>query len=168
MNPMNMRRYWLIRALLLLAVGGSCEGLRADMGMQFRGKLIEPPLCSINGGKTVDVDFGERLGVNKVDGVNYRQTVDYRINCEGNAGKDGMTLILSGTASTFDNTALQTSMGDLGIRIYQNNIPMAPGSKIVVNPSSPPQLEAVPVQRAGAVLDKGLFEATATLQANYQ
>ncbi|CAI2486732.1 MULTISPECIES: fimbrial protein [Serratia] len=166
MQSINMRRYWHIHALLLLALGKAGVGQATEM--QFRGKLIEPPVCSINDDGIVDVNFGDRLGVNKVDGVNYRQAVNYRISCEGSTGTDGMTLIFSGAVSTFDKAALQTSMSDLGIRIYQNDQPMAPGSKIAINPSSPPQLEAVPVQRPGAVLSEGQFEATATLQVNYQ
>lgn len=104
--------------------------------MQFRGTLIEPPPCTINDDGVIDVDFGDRVGINKVDGVNYRQTIGYRITCEPGIGKWDMMLRLNGTATSFDEAAVQTNHRYLGIRIYQNAAPFKVGSSLPIDHSS--------------------------------
>lgn len=62
-------------------------GLAAEeIAMHFRGGLIAPPPCVINAGAKIDVDFGSRVGIKKVDGVNYRQVIDYQLDCEPGLG----------------------------------------------------------------------------------
>ncbi|HFF9834306.1 fimbrial protein [Serratia marcescens] len=155
-------------SLLALLMGQPIVSL-AD-NMSFYGLLVVPPPCTINDNGVVDVNFGARLGVNKVDGVNYRQGVNYQITCENGANPSmSLTLSLSGTVTAFDKEALQTNKENLGIRIYQNDRPFTPGSKLVIGQaSSRPRLEAVPVKKTGAALTEGAFEAWATLRAEYQ
>ncbi|WP_447885645.1 fimbrial protein [Serratia fonticola] len=159
---------------LLLACGlmgeitlAQAKGGEADM--TFHGTLIEPPPCSINNGDQIEVNFGERVGINKVDGVNYRQELSYQITCDnpGN-GKWALKLSLSGGAAGFDRDALLTDKANLGIRVYQNDTPFTPNSTLKIDPANPPRLEAVPVKQAGATLTEGAFEAWATLRADYQ
>jgi len=139
----------------------------ADVG--YRGTLIVPPPCEINDGNRVDVDFGNRVGINKVDGDNYRQPINYQISCEsGSNGVWAMTLSLGAAATGFDKEALSTSKTDLGIRIYQNGKAFTPGSTLAIDQANPPRLEAVPVKKAGATLVEGAFEAWATLRADYR
>lgn len=141
-----------------------------DVKMQFRGTLRAPPPCSIDNGSTVEVDFGQRVGINKVDGVNYRQEVAYSINCESPGDLDwGMAMEIKGAATAFDRAAVQaTGNPDLGIRLYQNGQPFTLNESINIDPTNRPKLEAVPVARPGAVLKEGAFVATATLQVSYQ
>ncbi|WP_077038912.1 fimbrial protein [Serratia sp. S119] len=156
--------------LLALVWGGSGVALAdGDVDMTFRGTLIEPPPCTINDGERVDVDFGERVGINKVDGVNYRQIMNYQITCDNaGSGSWALTLSLTGAAAGFDEQALQTNKTDLGIRVYQNDKPFTPGSTLAIDINNPPRLEAVPVKREGATLTEGAFESWATLRADYQ
>ncbi|WP_422396826.1 fimbrial protein [Serratia ureilytica] len=156
--------------LLALVWGGTGVALAdGDVDMTFRGTLIEPPPCTINDGERVDVDFGERVGINKVDGVNYRQIMNYQITCDNaGSGSWALTLSLTGAVAGFDEQALQTNKTDLGIRVYQNDKPFAPGSTLAIDISNPPRLEAVPVKREGATLTEGAFESWATLRADYQ
>lgn len=166
-----MRKQLTRNALLLVVTMGFLPPLLAEdnADMTFRGTLIETPPCTINDGNQVDVDFGERVGVNKVDGVNYRQMLNYQITCEeGGSGTWALTLNLSGTATGFDGQALQTNKENLGIRIYQNDQPFTPESSLAIDLANPPRLEAVPVKNAGSTLAEGAFEAWATLQAVYQ
>lgn len=136
--------------------------------MHLRGTLRAPPPCEINDGGRVAVDFGQRVGVNKVDGVNYRQAVNYRITCESTQARPWeMVLTLKGTATAFDKAAVQTDNGNLGIRLYRDDVPFTLNSSIKIDPASPPRLEAVPVARPGGLLKEGAFVATATLQADY-
>ncbi|MGP2980184.1 fimbrial protein [Serratia nevei] len=166
-----MRKQLTRDALLLVVTLGLSSSLLAEgnADMTFRGTLIEPPPCTINDGNQVDVDFGERVGVNKVDGVNYRQMLNYQITCDNaGSGSWALTLSLTGAAAGFDEQALQTNKTDLGIRVYQNDQPFTPGSSLAIDLANPPRLEAVPVKNAGSSLAEGAFEAWATLQADYQ
>lgn len=166
MKIMMLSRVCLLPILMSLSATALSAG---DADMVFRGTLIEPPPCSINDDNRVDVDFGERVGINKVDGVNYRQAVNYQITCDNPGSKNwALTLSLTGAAAGFDEQALQTNRTDLGIRIYQNDKPFTPGSTLDINISNPPRLEAVPVKREGATLTEGAFESWATLRADYQ
>ncbi|MFK8256354.1 fimbrial protein [Erwinia sp. AnSW2-5] len=151
-----------------LAGKAALQAKKGEAEMTFRGTLIETPACSINDGNQVDVNFGERLGINKVDGVNYRQKLNYQISCETNHNDWQLTLSLSGNVATFDSVALKTDKDDLGIRIYQGDKPVAPNSTLEIDLANPPLLEAVPVKRTGATLTEGAFEAWATLRADYQ
>lgn len=150
---------------LLLAV---TPPLFAAENMLFRGTLIEPPPCTIKDGGMVDVDFGERVGINKVNGVNYLKLVDYRITCESGATGLDMTLTLSGTETGYDDAAVQTDKADLGIRVLQNGAHFTLNTPLSIDPQNPPVLEAVPVKTPGATLTEGAFVATATLKAEYQ
>ncbi|HAT4919956.1 TPA: fimbrial protein [Serratia marcescens] len=140
-----------------------------ETDMQFRGFLRAPPPCSINDGGMVDVDFGLRVGVNKIDGNNYRQAVNYRIRCEAPDAVPWETVLtLKGAAAGFDKAAVLTDNVNLGIRVYQNGVPFPPNSGIKIDPGNPPLLEAVPVAKPGEKLKEGAFLATATLQVEYQ
>lgn len=161
----------MVNTLFLL--GGMALSLSTlaagDVDMMFRGTLITPPQCTINDGNRIDVDFGERLGINKVDGVNYRQRVNYQVRCDNdNATGFSLMLSLSGTPTDFDANALQTSKTGLGVRMYQNNRPFTPNTELTITQNNLPTLEVVPVKKIGAALDKGSFEAWATLKADYQ
>lgn len=163
----------MIRVLLLTCglMGGIAQAQAKDgeAGMTFHGTLIEPPPCTINDGNRVEVDFGDRVGINKVDGENYRQMMNYQITCaEAASGSWALTLSLSGSAAGFDSEALLTDKANLGIRVYQNDQPFTPNSTLKIDQANPPRLEAVPVKNAGATLREGAFEAWATLRADYQ
>lgn len=158
--------------VLLLACGlmgniTPAQSKGGEAGMTFHGTLIEPPACTIEGGDLIDVNFGEQVGINKVDGKNYRRGFPHKITCEG-TGNWALTLSLKGERADFDDHALATDRTDLGIRVYQNDKPFTPNSTLNIDISAPPTLEAVPVKNIGATLTKGTFEAWATLQADYQ
>lgn len=158
------------RILLMLWAGGVLlsGGVQAKENMSFYGTLIEPPACSINSGEIIDVDFGERVGIKKINGVNYQQSIGYRITCDPSASQWNMTLVMIGNQTSYDKAAVRTDITDLGIRLLQNGEPFELNKPIPINPASPPTLEAVPVQRPGSTLTDGKFLATVTLQAVYQ
>ncbi|MCP1107088.1 fimbrial protein [Serratia nevei] len=163
-----MKQRIAITVLLCMLAAAPAWSKNNETGMNFRGTLIEPPPCTVNQGGMVDVDFGDRIGVNKVDGVNYRQQVNYRLQCEPGAANWVLRLSLKGAGSAFDSAALKTNMPDLGIRFYRSGTLLPVGSVIAIDAAAPPLLEAVPVGKAGVKLSQGAFEATATLQADYQ
>ncbi|WP_413507992.1 fimbrial protein [Serratia proteamaculans] len=154
--------------VLLLASGALTGNAYAAENMRFYGTLVEPPPCTINDGGNVDVNFGDRVGVTKVDGVNYLQAVNYQISCEANADAWNMTLEIIGVPTDYDSAALMANVTDLGIKILQNGQPFELNKPIPIRLANKPKLEAVPVKRPGATLREGAFEATATLLAVYQ
>lgn len=159
-----------LSALAFLLVMQTGEGLAATTAkMVLYGTLNEPPACTINNGQTVEVNFGERVGVSKVDGKNYLQRIEYGITCEQGGGGSGVTLglTLSGPVSGFDAAALQTNIPDLAIRILQDGQPLELNKRIDIVMYRPPVLQAVPVKRTGAELPSGAFNVTATLLADY-
>ncbi|UAN45366.1 fimbrial protein [Serratia sp. JSRIV001] len=161
-----MRQYLIVVLLLT----GSCfsPALLAAGNVLFRGTLIEAPVCTINDNHIVDVNFGDKVGVNKVDGVNYLTTIDYFITCgQGGTGFD-MTLTLIGNKTTYDDAAIKTDHADLAIKVLQNGKPFSLGKPVPIDPRNPPKLEAVPIKAPGSTLTGGVFLATATLEANYQ
>ncbi len=161
-----MKRNAFILALALVGIPAQAAD---EAEMRFRGTLRAPPPCTINDGGIMEINFGQRIGINKVDGVNYRQAVTYRLNCNLNDGLPWeLTLTLKGNATAFDKAALQTDKTDLGIRLYHDDEPFEIDSSLNIDPANPPRLEAVPVARPGSVLSEGAFTATATLQADYQ
>ncbi|BEM84350.1 fimbrial protein SteE [Serratia marcescens] len=156
---------WVLGALFGT---GICAQASAAENMHFSGTLIMPPPCTINQGQLVDVDFGERVGVKKIDGKNYLQTVDYHIDCQPGISGLVLGLTVTGTATGFDTAALQTNEPDLGIRLLQNGEAFPVNKRLVINAGSPPTLQAVPVKKPGVELSAGTFEVTATLLADYQ
>lgn len=161
----------IVKALLLTGILNlnNVALAEGDVDMTFHGTLIEPPPCTINDGNRVDVDFGNRVGISRVDGINFRQVMNYQITCENNnSGNWALKLSLIGNVTDFDSEALSTSKENLGIRVYQNDVPFTPGSVLNIGLTNPPQLEAVPVKKQGTTLTEGAFEAWATLRADYQ
>ncbi|SOB49567.1 fimbrial protein [Pseudomonas lundensis] len=152
-------------SLLVVCAAGFNAGASANLA--FTGTLVEPPVCTINNGNTLTIDFKD-VGVNKVDGINYRQPVNYTITCAGSTLPWEMILTVKGTATSFESSAVQTSVTDLGVQLLQNGQPFTLNTPMVINPASPPALEAVPVKRPGTTLNAGGFSAAATLLAEYQ
>lgn len=134
----------------------------------FSGTLQEPPPCVINSGNLIDVDFGNKVGVSQVNGVNYKQGVAYTITCAPGSPAWSLGLSFNGTETAFDSAAVQTDKNGLGIRLLHNGMPFTMNTRLPINAASPPILEAVPVKDPAVTLTDGAFEATATLLADYQ
>ncbi|WP_095109977.1 fimbrial protein [Pseudomonas sp. Irchel 3E20] len=156
---------WPQRALLALCSIGLCSGASANL--TFSGTLNAPPPCTIDSGSTIEVDFGD-VGIKRVDGVQYRRGVGYTIQCGTDTLPWLLKLSVNGTATTFDPSAVQSSVPELGIRLFQNNVPFSLNTPLNITLSSPPTLEVVPVKRPGSVLTPAPFTAVATLLAEYQ
>lgn len=136
--------------------------------VNFRGTLLAPPPCTINNGNRIEVDFGPKVAIKKVDGVNYMQTVDYKISCDPGVPAWSLGLSFNGTATTFDTAAVQTNMSALGIRMLRDGVPFVMNTRVPINGAVPPVLQVVPVKDPAASLTDGPFEALATLFADYQ
>ncbi|MEH5096716.1 MULTISPECIES: fimbrial protein [Atlantibacter] len=153
--------------LIVLTAMWSSVALSAP-NMSFHGTLIEPP-CTINNDQTIDVPFGEDLGVNKIDGTNYLKAVDYQITCNASYSANNLAIVIdTANPTVFDDSAVRTSKSGLGIRILVDSQPVMFGERIAVNNlNSPPLIQAVPVRDPAVSLTEGPFEATLTLRSDY-
>ncbi|HGL4620258.1 TPA: fimbrial protein [Citrobacter koseri] len=172
MNAINCVRLSKYITLVILSFTTNYD-VHADTDMNFHGTLIEAPPCTINNDADVFIEFGDTLGVGKIDGINYRKTVDAPIICELGASLDNLNIVFSGNPTSFDASAvvaIQENSGnqtDLGIRIFCNGAPVTFNESIPVDPLSPPDIEAVPVKMSGASLSEGHFSAIATIRLEY-
>ncbi|EPN9528024.1 fimbrial protein [Cronobacter malonaticus] len=155
-----------IKALSLAVLLPACAS--GAENMSFHGTLVAPP-CTISSGKTIEVDFGSDLGVNKIDGNNYKQPVAYTVDCDAGYTSNDLAIVVEvSNPAVFDSAAVMTNKTGLGIRILVDNQPVTFSQRLAVtNPASPPKIEAVPVQDQGVTLTEGAFEATMTLRADY-
>ncbi|MFI8377059.1 fimbrial protein [Pseudomonas helleri] len=158
-------KLWQQPVVFAVCSAGIANAALANMA--FNGTLIEPPPCTINSGNTVEIDFRD-VGVNRIDGLNYKERVSYSITCSASTLPWEMVLSVNAVATAFDPAAVQSSVVDLGVRLLQDGQPFSLNTVLVINPTTPPTLEAVPVKRPGVSLDPGGFTATATLLAQYQ
>lgn len=140
-----------------------------SMSVNFRGEFILATPCTVNNDQVIDVAFGQ-VGVNKVNGTNYRQSIPYTVDCKGASDSSPLSLTMSGTAAGYDDAAVTTSADGLGIRIEANGQPLALNAPLETTLGALPSLKltAVPVQDPVKTLAEGTFSATATLTASYQ
>ncbi|MBU5412427.1 fimbrial protein [Serratia ureilytica] len=129
--------------------------------------VVAAPPCIINDDQAIDVDFGSELLTTKIDGSNYIKTVDYTLECKDNTS-NAMKMQVQGSATTFDSSALQTNMTDLGVALKANGTALTINNWMNFTYPGKPVLQAVPVKRAGSTLSGGDFVAAATLMVAYQ
>lgn len=134
----------------------------------FHGTLIEPPPCTINQGKNIDVDFGTELLTTRIDGKNYEMAVPYTVECGPDARSNLLKIQMSGTGAGFDPNALATQKADLAIELRKSGVKMLLNSWINFTYPAMPTLTAVPIKRINSELTGGAFNATGTLQVDYQ
>ncbi|VEI15219.1 Minor fimbrial protein prsF precursor [Serratia plymuthica] len=167
---MRVKKSWFFWGGICLFAGILPYSLRAvaDTAMvTIKVTVIAPPPCTINGDQTIDVDFGSELLTTQIDGSNYIKTVDYSLECKDNTS-NAMKLKVQGSATTYDASALQTNMADLGVALKANGNPLTINNWVKFTYPDKPVLQAVPVKRAGSTLSGGDFAAAATLMVDYQ
>ncbi|UVC29810.1 fimbrial protein [Pantoea sp. SOD02] len=161
-------KYKIQTVLLILSALIMHRSAYSVENLLFKGSLIDMAECTINNDQRIDIDFGPRLGISQIDGVNYRQAINYQINCLPGTTTPDMAINITANAMTNDNTAIQTDKTGLGIRLLQNGMPMNLNQALVFTSGNPPVLEAVPVTSDANLLTEGAFLAVATIQVEYQ
>lgn len=138
--------------------------------VNFDGTLVAtPPECTIDGGTTTDVNFGD-VHETLIDSSSYKRTpINYTLNCTAYSNSLKMTLGWSAITINGQNV-IETNRTNLGIAIYQDTTRLSNNS--VVNftyGGTMPALYAVPVKPTGTVLtDGGSFYGTLTLVVEYR
>ncbi|MFV8797873.1 fimbrial protein [Yersinia enterocolitica] len=138
--------------------------------MNFKGKLIEPPNCTINGGKQIEVDFGNEVMTSRVDGKLYIKPVAHGLKCTSPELK-AMKLQIKGSGASFDSKSLKTTNENLAIEIQANGKKLGTNEWLdfdYTDEASVPKLTAVPVKNKDKALSGGTFTATATLMVDYK
>lgn len=155
---------------LLLSAGITCADENKN-NLLLTGTLVEPPACTLNGGNTVEVSFGEQIGIKKVEQGIYRQSVDLGLDCESSDLGWQLTLMWTGNAAGFDSenaTIRSEEQAGLGVKMYAGAQPLELNTVLKVNSNTLPDLEAVLVQQEGSELDEGSFKARGTFRIEYQ
>lgn len=157
----------MLNAGLLKPAGATQSG--DNVSVNFQGEFTMATACTIKNDQVIDVAFGE-VGVNKVDGTNYKQIIPYTVDCQGATDNSPLSLMMSGAAENYDEAAVTTSADGLGIRIEANGQPMPLNKPLntTLGDLQSLTLTAVPVRDPVKTLSEGIFSATATLTANYQ
>lgn len=166
-----MKRVTILQTLLLMgALIASVSSLATQVDMLFHGTLIVPPVCTINNGGQIAVNFGDRIGIKKINGINYQQDLNYKINCGGGTPNNAwsMVLTLNGTQASFDAGVLNTDKSGLGIKMMADGNAIRVNHPLIIQRSSPPKLTVVPVRDPKITPTAGAFSATATLSVTYQ
>lgn len=167
---MNAKHIALIAALSVsFPAITNAEQLGDSVTVNFQGHFSFSTPCTIGSDKVIEIAFGN-VDVNKVDGINYVQPIPWTIDCHGAPGDAALNLKISGTVTTFEDTALTTSATGLGIRVLANGQAMKINKPLLTTPSEAPSiaLTAVPVKDPIETLTTQSFSAVATLTAEYQ
>ncbi|WP_259567510.1 fimbrial protein [Enterobacter sichuanensis] len=171
MNRNRMISISLALCLFRLMIGSAC--LAAQTGDQvifnFGGTFVVSTPCTISNDEVINIAFGN-VGVDRVDGSHYAQPIPYNVDCHGAPDSSPLELTVTGTAESYDDTALVTSADGLGIQIQANGVPMKLNQALSTTLGSIPSLTltAVPVKDPAKTLKEQPFTATATLTADYQ
>lgn len=160
------RNLEVIAGLILLSISSAFA-----LNINFNGTLVVvPPECTINGGTTADVQFGNVLE-SMIDNSSYKRLpIVYQLNCTkvyNNALQMTLkwnSLILNG------QDVVNTFISNFGIGIYQDATPLTNGTTLdFVYGGTMPSLYAVPVKLEGTTLtDGGNFNATLTMIIDYR
>ncbi|HHK4130848.1 TPA: fimbrial protein [Enterobacter roggenkampii] len=149
---------------LLMMASATSQANSNDLTLNITGELAYPIPCKF-GSDTIEVDFGDNLHHNAVDGVRYEQVLD-TLDCSA-AAVNALKLRFVGESAEFDSAVLNTTHADLAIEIRQDGNKLGNGEWLNFT-ATPPKLSVVPIVRPGRVLTPGPFTATATLEVDYQ
>lgn len=123
--------------------------------------------CVINGNQPVQVDFGQMVRIDKIDGSYALTEINDGITCQNNAN-NALKLKISALTTSFDAKAIKTDQAALGIALYNGNTRISPNEWINFTWPNKPLLKVAPVKQSNASLKAGAFSGSATLTLDYQ
>jgi len=134
--------------------------------MTVKVAVFAPP-CVLNDNKAIEVNFGDEVMTTRIDGSNYRTSLEYSFTCS-HPQKNSMRLLVGGTSFGIDNNLLRTSVNGLGIAFLKDSSRIALNSWQNFTYPKLSRLEAVLVKQTDVTLITGVFTASATLRVDYQ
>lgn len=164
---MKIRRQLLVLGILSALPFSSF----AAFTVNFDGTLVVvPPECTVNGGSTTDVQFGD-VHETLIDNSSYKRTpITYALNCT-QVYSNALKMTLTWNEITLNGkSVIQTNRADLGIAIYQDTTGLNNGAVLnFTYGGTMPALYAVPVKPAGTTLtDGGPFNGVLTMVVDYR
>ncbi|MEW5494365.1 fimbrial protein [Enterobacter cloacae] len=132
------------------------------------GVIPIPPECSINKGKTIEIDFGTmmtNLVTENTAGSEYSKTVPLSVSCNTSLTQDILITLVSDT-SPFSSDLIRSTNEGLGIALKHNNRLVKPHTAFpsrIVNGSGSETIHVSPVKNGASELKGGKFTASATL-----
>lgn len=135
----------------------------------FTGTYLITTPCTISNEEILNINFGN-VGINKVDGSHYAQNIPYIVSCKGATDETPVRLMVAGTSTSYDTSALATSADGLGIRIQAGDQPLKINEVMITTLGALQSLAmmAVPVKDPDKELSEQSFTASATLTADYE
>lgn len=156
--------------LTIIVVGCSIftQVVKATQSGQTNLKLhgtIQVVECTINDGVDKEVNFGDSVGIHRVDGARYKQPVPFEVVCTNTEGGEipQLELTIEGEKTTFDSAAVKTNIDGFGIQFQENETPIELNKSFSFDYVSAPKLTAVPVKDVSTELDVSDFYATVKL-----
>lgn len=109
--------------------------LAAEDDITFHGTLMSPPACSISGGQTIEVQFRDLI-IDSIDGNYGRQKVDYELSCDSDVRDPewNMTLSWTGTATSYNDSAIETDVPGFGIELQHDGQRLSSTSRFPLTP----------------------------------
>lgn len=148
----------------------------AGTNLIITGTVVDPPPCKIEQTGKIDVPFnnGQPIPEDKIDGTAFAETIPIKFVCTV-PPKGIIVMSIQGTATSFDPTAVQTNLPDLGIAISRKDssqpIKINDWFDLSTNNNGldPIEFTAIPVKKSNGDLSSGgSFEATAMLIITYK
>ncbi|WP_421356686.1 fimbrial protein [Pseudocitrobacter faecalis] len=156
-------------SFIFLIYAVSPQAFANEVATYFYGTLLESPPCIINGGNNIVVDFGNELMTTRIDGQEYRQKIEFTLDCSVALSSKQKVRINGATVSAgFNSAVLKTEKNGLGIALYSGDSRYSPGTWITFTDPNLPVLYAVPEKQDGVALSGGTFSVLASLVVDYQ
>lgn len=135
----------------------------ANAGVNFSGKLINVP-CKIDNNKDIDVNFGDSVDINEIDGLKYTELLTLSIKCDENYSEN-LYFRVSGSAATFDKAAIRTNITNVGIKFIngKDGTPLEINKKYNYVQTGDFSLKVVPVKKSGSIPLPGKLTISAQL-----
>lgn len=128
-------------------------------------EVLEPS-CNINNGDVIEVDFGDDILSNKLNGSYYAQIVRLTFQCNTLTPDSGY-LKIEGEEFEPGIQALKTSKENLSIYFSHSNNIIPINEKVAVNLKSTYNFLAI-LSKIGSKVQPGPFSASATLALYYE
>ncbi|ENY5536619.1 fimbrial protein [Salmonella enterica] len=160
---LNGQRYIFMSIIIIyMLIWIGCT--HAESNINFHGTLVVVE-CSINAGQRQTVDFGSAVGIHRIDGKRYEQSIPFTLNCKNHSGGEIPPLILTieGKPTSFNEAAILTNVKGLGIEIRKDGVAQELNKAITIDYKSLPVLTAVPVAEPSIELEASPFTATVKL-----
>ncbi|EIE3257565.1 fimbrial protein, partial [Escherichia coli] len=165
---------------LLLA---SAQVPAVDVPVKITGTILIPP-CTVNDGKTIEVDFGD-VSVTDVDNTRNQQKVTVPVKCSYAQGTAYVKV--AGVQLGSNTNVLKTNVDNFGIALYQGvgtetklvlgdgkhngqdsiGYPIEKGLTGSGQENGTFTFTAVPFKEGNGTLNAGKFEASANMSISY-